>query len=157
MAGIYTLIATRGFRRWGSEPPIRDTKIEAAAWIGFALHLFLLPCVGSILFGEQIRAFHRCRLQSEIIANGGANRDFRGADLSRADLSEADLGEAHLIAAYMSEADLRGADLHRARVVAKIPSTFLREMYAGLAFRNTTDRDWIATIPRDSRTERGER
>jgi ubiquinone/menaquinone biosynthesis C-methylase UbiE len=30
--------------------------------------------------------------------------------------------------------------LHKARILAKIPSTFLKEMYAGIAFKGTTNR-----------------
>ena len=33
----------------------------------------------------------------------------------------------------------RKAGLHEARILARIPSTFLREMYAGIAFRSTID------------------
>jgi hypothetical protein len=124
VAGIYLLIATRGFRCWGSEPPLRDTrKAEAASLLGSALSLLcFLSLVGPMLLEEQIRAFNRYRLESEITANGGANRDFQGAnlrdaDLNGANLSGANLGGADLNGANLSDADLVGANLSGAHLL----------------------------------------
>lgn len=44
-AGIYALVATRGFRRWGTELPTRVKIGAVVAWIGLVIDaaLFLAP------------------------------------------------------------------------------------------------------------------